>query len=106
MRAGRLRRRITFQSLTVTQDAEFGTKTEAWVDFKTVWAEFVAVDGREFWAAQQISAEQPADFEIRRFKGLDPTMRILYADRQWDIKSISEAQKLDKIRIKAMARIG
>jgi SPP1 family predicted phage head-tail adaptor len=87
MRAGKLTERITIQSLTLGQDT-FGDPTKTWTDFETVWASVEPLQGREYYAAQQMQSEVTTRFRIRYLEGLDTTMSIMYAGERYNIISI------------------
>lgn len=80
MRAGKLRHRVTVESLTATDDA-YGAPVETWVANSTRWAEVRPLQGRERWAVQQVNAEVTHEVRMRYFPGLQATMRIKHKGR-------------------------
>ncbi len=80
MRAGELRHRVTFQSLTAGQDAS-GGPTETYADYKTLWAAVEYNSGREFWQAQQANSEVQGKVRIRHRTDITPDMRIKYGSK-------------------------
>jgi SPP1 family predicted phage head-tail adaptor len=101
---GKLDRRITIQSLTQEQGADYGEPTESWDDWATVWANVYSGAGRELEAARQVTAEIDTQFQIRWIEGLTPTMRILYEGRVYDIHRIQEVGRRERWNIYAKAR--
>ena len=77
--AGRLRHRITIQSLTVGQDVDTGEETESWSDLYTsVPAAIEPISVREFISSKAAQSEITTRIVIRYRAGLTPTMRILH----------------------------
>ena len=76
-RAGELRHRITFQSLTSGQD-DSGGPTETYTDYVTVWGAVEYNSGREYWQAQQANSEVQGKVRIRHRTDITPDMRIKY----------------------------
>jgi SPP1 family predicted phage head-tail adaptor len=85
MNPGKLRHRITFQSLIELED-ELGQQIgEEWVDVKSVWSMVKTLQGREYFAAAATQAEKTVRFVIRYTTGVDETMRILYKGKPYEI---------------------
>jgi SPP1 family predicted phage head-tail adaptor len=89
MLAQRLRHRVTVQQ----QVPEVTTYGEGvgyfWADVYTaVPAEVLTGPGREFNAADAKQAETTARITLRWFPGLDPSMRIVWEGKHYDILSI------------------
>jgi SPP1 family predicted phage head-tail adaptor len=95
MRAGALRHRVTFQTLTLTQD-DYGGMVQAWLpvvdstdpaynatafNAATVWAEVNFLSGREYWDAQKANSEAQGRVKIRHRSDIVPTMRIVYGSK-------------------------
>lgn len=104
MPIGKLDRRITIQALTQGVGSVYGEPTETWTDWATVWANVYYGGGREFAAAQQVTAEIDTQFQIRYMAGLVPTMRIVYDGRYYDIHRIDEVGRRNRWNIWAKAR--
>lgn len=100
---GKLDRRITLQGLTQTQ-GEYGELIDTWTDVATVWANAYAGAGKEFVAARQVNAEVSMQFQIRWLAGVSATMRILYDGAYYDIVSLSEVGRRERLNIFAKAR--
>lgn len=87
MRIGDLRHRITLQKAERIRDS-YGGEQLQWVDFARVWAAIYPLNGREYLAAQQINAEVSTKIVIRYLKGVEPTMRVNFKDRYFEILSV------------------
>ncbi len=85
MRVGDLRHRVTFEELTVTQDAYGGT-VESWAAAFTVWArvDYMRAGSRQFFAAQQANSEAHGSVTIRN-RAISPTMRMRWNNRVLEI---------------------
>lgn len=89
MQSGRLDRRITIQTLTVTRDS-YGGKVEAWADLATVWAAAVPWRGSEAVAADQVVALAEFRFQLRYRDDFDAKARIQFDGVAYDIIRIDE----------------
>jgi SPP1 family predicted phage head-tail adaptor len=96
---GRLDRRITLQTLVQSQGAVYGEPTEQYRDFATVAAAALPLSGREIAAARQIDSKVNAQFQIRYLPGVDSTMRILYGGDAYDIQSVEEVGRRERLNI-------
>lgn len=102
MSIGEMRYRITFQKVTPVVN-ENGFESEISVEYKTVWAAVSNLQGREYFAAAQVNAENTVKFTIRYLTGLDQTMRILFQDKAYNITAIDNLIYQNKyIEIKAL----
>ena len=106
MNPGELDKRITFQRLTTTTN-ENGFEVETLEDFKTVWAKVSNLHGREYFEAAAVQRENTVKFTIRYLPDVNPSMKILYQGRKYNITSIDnikyqnrymeiKAQEVDK----------
>lgn len=86
---GKLRHRITFQSLSNTPDGQGGF-TESWVDGSTVWAEVVPKTINERLFAQRIEPMGSHKITIRWLDNINESMRIKFGTRYFQIKSIDK----------------
>lgn len=84
---GEMRTKITIETLTETKD-DTGAGVTVWSTFCTVWAAAEVSSGRESLIAQRIDAEDIYKFTIRYFPGITEKMRIPYAGRNLQIKSV------------------
>lgn len=87
MRAGLLRHKIEIEQVTETRTSS-GAVTETWAVFATVRARVESLTGREYFAAQQVQAENQKRFTIRYIPGITYKMRIKYNSNYYDITSI------------------
>jgi len=87
MRAGELRRKVTIQNATITQDS-YGAKIETWGTFVAVWASIEPIHGREFFESAKLNANITHRIKTRYAAGVTPDMRVLYGTRLFDIQSI------------------
>jgi len=82
MKVGRLRHRIVLQ-----QRADLvidGEVVPGWTDLAEVWASIEPVSGREYFAAQQVSAETSTRILIRWRAGVNAAGRVLHQTNQSD----------------------
>ena len=84
----KMRHRIKFQSLSLVSDGQGGS-TESWVDFAEVWADVKPISGRERLFAQRIEDIQDHKIIIRYLDGITTTMRIVFNNRIFQIKDIT-----------------
>ncbi len=88
VRAGLLRKRITIQNTTASQDT-YGAQNITWENFAVNRpAEVTPLSGREFFDAQQTQSSIEVRFKIRYIRGIKPKMRILYNGEGYDIQSV------------------
>ena len=101
IRSGNLHKKITIQQVTEGR-TESGAVTETWSTFAEPFASVEPVSGREYFAAQQVQAENTVKFRIRYQRGINPKMRILYNDNVYDIQSIiNGSERNDELLIMA-----
>lgn len=87
MDAGRLRHRVTIQSVTETRDTSSGAIALSWADVATVWAAIEPLSGREFLAAQGEQAEVVARILIRFRDDVVAKMRVLHGSKIYNIRA-------------------
>lgn len=103
MKAGRLDRRITIQELTVSRD-EYGDAEQTWSAHLTdIAAQVIPLSGREEYFGAQVNAKATHRFNVRWRSGIEPTMRILFDGKCWDIERIDEMGRRDGLAIYAFA---
>jgi SPP1 family predicted phage head-tail adaptor len=103
--AGKLRHTITLQALTVSQDS-YGGATEAWTTFATVRASVEPLQGREFFASQQVQAEVTTRFRIRYLAGVKPTMRVVFEGRTFDVQAVLDPNEMHReLHLMAVERV-
>lgn len=106
MDIGRLKHRITFQELSRRKN-EYGELVDEWLDIKTVWAEIKPVSGNQFFAAKQISSEISHNVYIRYRDELNPSMRIKFKERVFEIlylMNVNEDNRLMQIYCKELIK--
>lgn len=87
LRSGDLRRRVTIQQRTATQDT-FGQSSVTWTDLFSCWADIQPMNGRELLAAQAQQFEVTHQVVIRWRSGVTPAMRVVYQGRFMDVQSV------------------
>lgn len=95
MNIGKLRRKIIIQQQTSTQDGYGGT-VKTWTDVATVWASVEPLDGREFFAAQQVNSEVTTRIKLRYLAGVVSKMRIVHGTKTYDILSVIDPEERHK----------
>jgi SPP1 family predicted phage head-tail adaptor len=93
MNAGRMRHRITIQQRANTPDT-FGQPIESWADVATVWASVEPLQGREFFAADQVNAEVTTRIRMRWRSGITAAMRVSFDSRLYDIQSVIVSREI------------
>mgnify|MGYP001599371197 CR=1 FL=1 len=97
--AGRLNKRITLQSATLARDGH-GQPIETWADVATMWAAVEPIRGREYFAAQQVSAETTHRVTLRHRAGVSPQMRVAFGSRTFRIESVIDPlEKNERIEL-------
>jgi SPP1 family predicted phage head-tail adaptor len=89
MRAGKLDRTITIQSLTTGVD-DYGTPTEAWTDVATVRAELIQAGTEEFLAGYGESDRTAVIFRTRWRVDVTTDQRIMFGTKSLNIREIKE----------------
>jgi SPP1 family predicted phage head-tail adaptor len=84
LNSGLFRNRIIFQEYVNGTDNE-GFPVDEWKYVKTAWAMIKTLQGREYYQAAAIQAENTTRFVIRYTTGIDNKMRIKYGERIFDI---------------------
>ena len=91
MLAGKLDRRITFQQPTLSADSFGDPLNVSFSDLGTVWASVQEGKGGERREDDSEVATRTDTFKIRTPAfSLKPTMRIVYASRNYNILNIKE----------------
>lgn len=108
MNIGKLDRRVTLQSRTMTRDS-MGARVESWETVAEIWAEYVQNRGSEGPAADADRWKDNQQFRIRWRSGLTATQyRITYNGKTYDITGITEEGRkttllLDCVALEAVA---
>lgn len=102
MKSEELKRKIVIQKYENAVN-DNGFEEEAWQNFKPVWAKVENLHGREYFEAAAVKAENTVKFTIRYVPSIEPTMRILFQGKQYNITSIDNIKYANKfIEIKGM----
>lgn len=88
MRAGDLRHRVELQRPVFSQDPVTGEMTPAWVEVAKIYAAIESLSARDFLAAAAAQSKVSARIVIRYRAGIDPTMRIVYRDKIYNIEGV------------------
>jgi len=92
LNAGELNHRITLEKNEPIKSSD-GSPLENWVTVVSVWANYQAKSGREFFAAQRFNAEVNALFRIRYRTDLTVKMRVKYKNRYFEILFLNDTGK-------------
>jgi SPP1 family predicted phage head-tail adaptor len=84
---GKYKQRVTIEQYVETQD-EYGGIIQSWETFKTVWSNIKPLSGREYWQSQQANSEVTGVIELRYLSTVNPTMRVKYGTRIFEIESL------------------
>jgi SPP1 family predicted phage head-tail adaptor len=98
MRAGVLRHKIEFVSITATQN-ESGEPIEGETHYAYAFAEVKPVTGNEKFIANQVFTEATEQIRTRYVSGVTTKHRIVFATRRFDILS---AQNKDERNIELL----
>lgn len=93
IRSGALTKKISIEEITGTARTSSGDVTETWAERSAPFAAIEPINGREYFAASQVQAENTVRFRIRYESGLTTKMRILYNTNYYDIHSIINARE-------------
>lgn len=90
MRAGLLDRKVTVQSRTVSQDADYGSEVSTWGTFATAWCRFDERGGAEQERNNREFTARNATVNMRFISGVNADMRLLEPDGSlWQILNVS-----------------
>lgn len=95
VKPGPMNKRIIIQQKvagTPARDA-YGAENNTWEAFATVWASIEPLQGREFFAQQQVQSEITVRIRLRYLSGVTSVMRILHGSRILDIKSVIDPKE-------------
>lgn len=87
MRVGPMKHRIILEKFEEGVD-DYGFPLDQWVEYKRLWADIVPVSGREYFASATVNYEVTSKIYIRYYDGIDPTMRVRYKNRAFDIQAV------------------
>lgn len=87
MQAGRLRHRVTIESLVPVKDGTTGVITDTWEEFAAnVPAEVKPLSVREFISGAANQSKVTTMVVIRYMAGIKPSMRLLHGDHVFNIE--------------------
>jgi len=94
MKAGKLRHKVTIQSLVAgsPQQKPSGEPDTAWTDLLTCWASVEPLKGRELFAAQEHHSEIEVRVRIRYRSGLNAAMRVVFEGLYYNIAAILDPE--------------
>jgi SPP1 family predicted phage head-tail adaptor len=95
MRAGTMRKRLTFQKKVQTRDG-FNEAVISYVDHVRVWGNVTPNAGRKVYEALQANSEISGEIRIRYRSDIVPTMRIKLGSRYLEIISIVNVQERNR----------
>ena len=92
MRAGKLDRRISLQTATLTYNS-YGESVSTWATTYTVWADVWPLPYNEQVEGDRKTEGTLFKVRIRYQSGVIPTMRLVYNSSYYDIVSIQEGNR-------------
>ena len=95
MRAGRMRHRLTIQTVTETQNA-VGELTRVWAEAVTVWGQVRPLSGKETLTGEQITADVSHRVFVRYNENIAATARILWGTRVFENNAVLNADEIDR----------
>ena len=93
--AGQLNRKITISEPVLADDG-YGGDDETWSTVYTPWARIKPKSGGEKMHAQRLDATGLASIVIRYRAGLSETMKVTYAGKDYQIRSIIDIEEAHK----------
>jgi len=84
MKAGLLRNLVTIQRYTETSDS-VGQPIRTYVKYANAWASVQPMLGKETFTEQRVSSEQTHRINMRYISGIEPTMRIVWNNRIFEL---------------------
>lgn len=98
MRAGRLRNKITIQTIVNSVD-EFGQPLigqNGYEDYKTVWASIVPISGKESFLSNVDFSKTTHKIKIRYIPNINASMRIIWQGRFFNIINVRNIEEMNK----------
>lgn len=98
MRAGRLRNKITIQTIVNSVD-EFGQPlvgVNGYEDYKTVWASIVPIIGKESFLSNVDFSKTTHKIKIRYIPNINASMRISWQGRNFNIINVRNIEEMNK----------
>lgn len=99
MEAGRLDRKITIQSQSVTRDT-MGGEVVTWGTYKTVWAGFKPIRNKEGVESGQLTATRLCEFTFRYqdAPAVDEAMQIVFDSQTYEIEGVQFLGRQETIK--------
>ena len=91
MNIGALKHKIIIQQKVSTVDNE-GITQRVWTSYKTVYAAYRPLSGREFIQLSAANAENIVTFIMRYIPGLLNNMRVIYMNKIYNITAIIDLE--------------
>lgn len=93
--SGKLNKRVTIEQLVAASPARnaYGEPETTWTTFATIWASIEPIQGREFWAQQQVQSEVTVRVRTRYLAGVTSEMRVVYGTRILSIESVIDPEE-------------
>lgn len=98
MRAGRLRNKITIQTI-VNEVDDFGQPLlngSGYTDYKTVWASVIPVSGKESFLSNTDFSKTTHKIKIRYIPNIKASMRILWQGRIFNIVNVRNIEEMNR----------
>jgi len=102
MRAGKLDKTISIESLGLTVD-DYGTETEGWTPVATVRAQLMQASTEEFMRSAGSISETAVVFRIRFRDDLAPSDRVTHQGQAYDVKEINELGRREGLDLRCVA---
>lgn len=99
MRAGKLDKRIIFQTKTEDKNTYGEKSVTSWADTFTEWGNILELKGKESFEASQLVQKADIRLKIRYRTNIDEEMRFVYNNNYYDIYSITELGRQDGLEI-------
>lgn len=93
--AGKYRHPITIQKQSETKN-EYGERVTVWTDFTLSRASMNPISGKQYLNSEAIKSEISHQIHLRYIPNLDPTMRVKFGDRYFQIITIINFQEMNK----------
>ena len=90
MQSGRLNKRVIIYQLVTGSPAadEFGQPNTSWEELDTIWGSVEPLNGREFWAQQQVQSEITGKIRIRYRDDISAGMKAVYNSKTYMILNV------------------
>ena len=95
MYAGKLRHRLTVQTVTGAQD-RYGEPSDTWADTRVVWAQVTPLTGDELIVARQVTPEVTHDIRMRYGVTVTPANRLLWGTRVFGILAVLNIEERNR----------